>query len=244
MWNVFLYGFAFGFGAAVFPGPINLEVIRRAISRGPVAAIAFGMGAVSADVLYVLAISAGAAALLAALPIWAQVGMYGMGAILLAIIGVKAVRAKRAPVSEMDDAEPGEDADVSFADSPYSLVRGYFLGLVLTLGSPPTVFYWLLMSVTATQHFGNGILFSGLLGLGVFTACTMWVIVVSLIIGYFHRHLNAQIILAVERTVGVLLICLAVYSGSRAAYLAAKHEPAVPPVSPPIHAPLRGERLR
>lgn len=217
MWNVFLYGFAFGFGAAVFPGPINLEVVRRAISRGPVPAIAFGMGAVTADVIYVLAISAGAAVLLNALPLWAQAFLYAVGSVLLCIIGIKAIRSKSvAVVSPEDEAEPGEDAGPAISERLVSLFRGYLLGLALTLGSPPTIFYWLLMSVTAAQHFGNGWMFSFLLGLGVLAACSGWVLTVSLIIGHFHKHLQPRYILFVERTVGAILIALAVYSAGKA----------------------------
>ncbi|MCX7624938.1 MAG: LysE family translocator [Candidatus Sumerlaeaceae bacterium] len=220
MFNVFIYGFAFGFGAAVFPGPINLEVVRRAISRGPVPAIAFGMGAVTADVIYVLAISTGAAVVLNALPLWAQAFLYAVGSLLLCIIGVKALRSRCvAVVSTEDDAEPGEDAGPAIRERVVSLFRGYLLGLALTLGSPPTIFYWLLMSVTAAQHFGNGWMFSFLLGLGVLVACSGWVLTVSLIIGHFHKHLEPRYILFVERTVGAILIALAIYSAGKAVRL-------------------------
>ena len=234
MWHIFLYGFAFGFGAAVFPGPINLEVIRRAISRGPISAISFGMGAVSADVFYVLAISAGAAALLSALPAWAQAFLYALGALLLLFIGAKAVRTKVVEVLPEDDtSEPGEDADVVIKERPVSLIRGFLLGLLLTLGSPPTIFYWLLMSVTAAQHFGNGLVFSFVLACGVFFACSLWVLAVSLTIGQFHRHLNSRYILFVERTVGAILICLAVYSAGKAVALVNGHaSPSTLPESP------------
>ncbi len=221
MWHVFLYGFAFGFGAAVFPGPINLEVVRRAISRGPIPAIAFGLGAVCADVFYVFAISAGAAALLSALPMWAQATLYAIGGVLLFAIGGKALRAKAAPVvSPEEEAEPGEDVDPAITTRPSSLVRGFLLGLALTLGSPPTIFYWLLISVNAAQHFGNGWFFSTLLSVGVFAACSGWVLLVALIIGEFHRRLNPRYILMVERVVGGILICLAIYSVAKAALIA------------------------
>jgi len=220
IWHIFLYGFAFGFGAAVFPGPINLEVIRRAISRGPKAAIAFGMGAVSADVFYVMAISAGAAAVISALPDWAQSSLYAFGSLLLFIIGVRALRAKPNTMVPADEEEPGEDVSPEFAQRSSSLFRGYLLGLVLTLTSPPTIFYWLLTSVTAAQHFGNGWFFSSMLAIGVFTACTSWVFVISLIIGQFHRHLNTKYILVIERTVGAILIVLALYSAAKAVKIA------------------------
>jgi threonine/homoserine/homoserine lactone efflux protein len=231
MWHVYLYGFAFGFGAAIFPGPINLEVIRRAIARGPLAAIVFGMGAVSADVFYVMAISAGAAALLAALPVWAQASLYALGAVLLLIIGVTALRAKKVTVVPDDaDAELPENGSTAAPGPVRSLLRAYLLGLALTIGSPPTIFYWLLISVTAAQHFGNGVLFSLALGAGVFTACTGWVFVVSLLIGQFHHHLNPRYILFIERTVGAILICLAIYSAWQAAALTNDHVPQTPKV--------------
>ncbi|MGC8740555.1 MAG: LysE family translocator [Candidatus Sumerlaeaceae bacterium] len=221
MWHVFLYGFAFGFGAAVFPGPINLEVVRRAISRGPIPAIAFGMGAVSADVFYVFAISAGAVAVLSALPLWTQAILYAIGGVLLFIIGSKALRTQTVAMVPVDaDAEPGEDVDPAITTRPRALLRGYFLGLALTLGSPPTIFYWLLVSVNAAQHFGNGWFFSSVLALGVFAACALWVFTVSLIIGQFHRRLNPRYILLVERTVGAILICLAIYSIIKATLVA------------------------
>ncbi len=217
MWHLFIYGFVVGFGAAVFPGPINLEVVRRAISRGPNVAIAFGMGAVTADVSYVFAISAGAAAVLEALPNWAQACLYVLGGVLLFIIGVKALRAKCAPIQEENEESVGEDVCPEYTGQRIApLVRSYLLGLALTLGSPPTILYWLLISVQAAQHFGNGMLFSTVLAGGVFVACSGWVLTASLAIGSFHKHLNPRFILLVERVIGVLLILLSIYSVGKA----------------------------
>jgi threonine/homoserine/homoserine lactone efflux protein len=219
MWQIVLYGFTFGMGAAAFPGPINLEVVRRAISRGPKVAIAFGMGAVTADIIYISAISTGAAALLSTLPVWGQAVMYVVGAGLLLVIGTRAIKVKVPLSSETGEQLPGEDVVPEIATRARAILRGFLLGLILTLGSPPTVFYWILVSVTAAQHFSQGYELALLLSVGVFTACTLWVVGVSLIIGRFHRRLNPKVVLLVERVVGGALIFLAFYSVLKAVLL-------------------------
>jgi len=49
-----LEGFAFGFSVAWPPGPINAEIVRRALSRGGGPAFAVALGASSGDAVWAL----------------------------------------------------------------------------------------------------------------------------------------------------------------------------------------------
>jgi threonine/homoserine/homoserine lactone efflux protein len=211
MLNVFLYGFVVGLGAAAFPGPINLEVVRRAISRGPIFGAMFGFGAVTADLIYVAAASFGAAAFFNALPAWGKAGMALVAAALLVFVGLRALRAK--PISQ----EGGEDAPMLVrADTgarALRLVRSYVTGLSLTLWSPSTVMYWILISVGAAQHFAVASAAVTLpLAAGVGTACSLWVVSVTLVVGSFHRRISPRAVLWVERVAGIALLAFAALS--------------------------------
>lgn len=218
MLNVFLYGFVVGLGAAAFPGPINLEVVRRAISRGPIFGAIFGFGAVTADVIYVTGASLGAAAFFNALPAWGKAAMALVAAALLVYVGLRALRAK--PMGQ----DAGEDSPALVkADSGarvLRLVRSYLAGLSLTISSPSTLMYWVLISVGAAQHFAAASPSVSLpLAAGVGAACSLWVVSVTLVVGSFHRRISPRAVLWVERIAGIALLCFAALSVAEAARL-------------------------
>ncbi len=204
--QVFIFGFLVGLGAAAFPGPINLEVVRRAISRGAIYGMAFGLGAVSADAVYVTATSLGAVAFFRALPTWGRACMMLVGAALLVYIGNKAFRAK--PTEYGDDSPHFVEPETSV--KAYRLARSYVLGLSLTLSSPTTIFYWVVISLKAAQFAPeNAERVTIPLLTGVVSACSLWVIIASTIAGRFHRKIGPRAYLFVERIAGVALLVFA-----------------------------------
>lgn len=216
MEEAFFFGMLAGFGAAAFPGPINLEVVRRAVSHGSRAGAAFGFGAVSADVAYVLGITSGVAAILTTLPDWGKAIIYLVGAVLLLLLGITALRSKSVGVEIPESAEaPVLPTAVPPAPN-VGIFKGYFLGLALTLSSPSTIAYWVFVSVPATQ-FAEGEGYVALpLAAGVALACTIWVALAATIAGLFHRRLNPQTYIIIERITGIGLCGFAFYAAFQA----------------------------
>lgn len=218
MWQIFIIGLVMGITAAAVPGPINLEVVRRALSRGPRVGMAFGMGAVTADVLFVIASSVGALALFTALPKGGQAILWLVGSILLLLVGMSALRA-RMPIERRpmpDDTQ--EISSVEFPGPVYNVrrvIRNYFLGLALTLTSPPTIMYWVITGLgiakfTAEAEDPEKVPLTLAAGVGI--SCALWVAGVVTIAGSFHRKIQPQTYVLVERIGGAALCSFAVYS--------------------------------
>lgn len=219
MWHIYMLGFVIGITAAAVPGPINLEVVRRALSRGPKVGAAFGMGAVSIDIVFVLMASMGALALVNALPAAGKATLWLVGSLLLLMVGISAFRAKMPPPPRRPIRDDTQEVPTIGRTGPvvslHRILRNYFLGVVLTITSPSTIMYWLFTTIgTAklTAEADHPELVPWLLAAGVATSCTIWVLGAVTIAGRFHRRIQPQTYLIVEHIGGAALCIFAAYS--------------------------------
>ncbi len=220
MLKIFTLGLALGLYAAAMPGPINLEVIRRSISRGPRLGLSFGLGAALADVAFVLLSSLGALALINSLPLWGKGIMWLTGSAILFILGIQGLRArfpkKKTQVAGVDQAEE-EPIVVTPKATPLEMAGSFLLGLALTLSSPPTIMFWIFNSLmVASTHLTGGEaenqMVPYMLAAGVGVACTLWVTGAVLVTSRFHRNLKPRTYIWVERVAGTALCCFAGYA--------------------------------
>lgn len=218
MLQIFTLGLALGLYAAAMPGPINLEVIRRSISRGPRAGLMFGFGACLADITFVLLSSLGALALVNSMPFWGKAVMWLTGAIILFWLGIRGLRA-RVPQNGIckEPTDPGFQIIAPVKATPVEMLQQFFIGLFLTLSSPPTIMFWIFNSLmVASTHLTGGeeqnqnVPF--LLAAGVGVACVSWVICAVTVSGRFHRNLRPRTYVWVERITGGALCCFATYA--------------------------------
>lgn len=214
MITAFLAGMVIGAFAALFPGPINLEVIRRAVGRGPRIGGAFGLGAVTADAILATAASHGAAALFSSLPNWGRAALGIASSVIIMIIGLSALQAKikpPPPVSASASRPGSTPDDISLLKN---LLRNYFLGLFITLSSPSTITFWLFAASVYAKFLEEQPDFrmSLVLGAGVAVSCLAWVLGAVTIAGRYHRRLEPKTYLALERIVGIALLLIAGYS--------------------------------
>lgn len=216
MWQLYLWGLVVGLGAAAAPGPVNVEIVRRALSYGPRIGAAFALGAVSADLIFLIAISRGAEALATTLPIQGKIAMYLAGAVVLMIIGVKVLRAK--PDQEIV-AETKLEAKVRRVESSQSAIRSYLIGLALAVSSPTTIVYWSGVCITAARRVEEGTPITKPLATGVATGCLLYIGVVVYLAARFHRRIHPRTYLVVERALGAALILFSVLSAYQAARL-------------------------
>lgn len=218
MLQIFTLGMALGLYAAAMPGPINLEVIRRSISRGPRIGFMFGLGASVADVTFALLSSLGALALINSMPIWGKAIMWIAGAAILFWLGLRGLRAQvPAAASPQMPTNPRLDTVVPVVASPPAMIRQFFVGLALTLSSPPTIMFWVFSNLmvagthlTGTDEENQNLPF--LLAAGVGVACVMWVSGAVYVSSRFHRNLKPRTYLWIERITGGALCCFATYA--------------------------------
>lgn len=228
MLQIFTLGLALGFYAAAMPGPINLEVIRRSISRGPRIGFMFGMGASLADVTFALLSSLGALALINSMPMWGKAIMWLSGAIILFFLGIRGLRA-RVPLvpPTTEPTNPKSHFIPPVKARPKEMVQQFFVGLALTLSSPPTIMFWVFNSLmvasthlTGSEEENQNVPF--LLAAGVGVACALWVSGAVFVTGRFHRNLRPRTYVWVERITGGALCCFATYALFEAAKILLK----------------------
>lgn len=217
MIQVIVYGILLGLGAALAPGPVNLELVRRAFMRGPKFAFAFGVGVVSVDMAYLYLASTGAAAILAELGMRDKALLAFVSSAILAGLGYMTLRVTPAQLDATQNL-PVQAEEISATTTQPSLIRNYALGFLLTATSPTTIAYWIGVSVWAAHHLPDlsRMILPFVVTVGV--TCLLWVLTVVTVSGFLHRRLNTRALLAAERLLGIgLLICAAIsaYEGFR-----------------------------
>jgi len=233
MLHIYLLGIAMGLYAAAMPGPINLEVVRRALSRGPRLGLAFGLGASSADVIFVLLSSLGALTIINLLPPWGKAIMWLTGSVILFWLGITGLRAKgpamqKRMVKVIKNGEETHEPEIFFPRaSIIDMVKSYAIGLALTLSSPPTIMFWLFngLMVASTRLTGKAIENASvpyLLAAGVGTSCALWVTGAVTVVNRFHRNLRPETYVWVERIAGSALCCFGGYALIEAVRIMAK----------------------
>ncbi|MBX7247237.1 MAG: LysE family transporter [Candidatus Sumerlaeaceae bacterium] len=210
MFTIYLWGILFGFGAALAPGPINLEIVRRAVSRGPLNGASFGLGAIMADVIYLTLTSFGVTVLLNNLPDLGKAVMFLFGTVLLSIMAYRALTIKASDLPE-DNIDNGTATPVPDSHGVTSL-RAFALGLALTLSSPTTIAYWMMVSLNMARFADTGINITVPLILGVLTITIGWAMTVVILASRFHRRISRRTNLLLERVMGLLLALFAAIS--------------------------------
>lgn len=213
MWYVFALGFLTGLGAVTAPGPINLEVIRRSVSRGPKVGAAFGVGALSVDFFYLVAISLGAAALFPSLPQSAGGIIRLVGAALFLVLGINILRAKPARDFSCDGlaaVEAVNDQTAVAGANDSSAFKSYLWGMALALSNPVTIAYWMGVCVTAREAAPHQAITPPLVA-GVGVAFSLWLLGIVALAGRFRQRIPSETFQLVERCIGTILCFLAVY---------------------------------
>ena len=141
-------GLILGWSVAWPPGPINAEMIRRALiphaaGGGFWVAWQLGLGACTGDFLWALGVAAGAGALLASPRLHLVLGIVSF-LLLLFLAFNFAHGAWRAASGSVGETAARRSAAVSSRSTkaPPTLSRAYLLGLVLALTSPWNVGFW------------------------------------------------------------------------------------------------------
>jgi len=191
-----------GFTIAIPFGPVNLEIIRKVLNHQTKPAIAFGLGAATADGLWPVVGFIGIAPLLEIR--WVSVLFWSVGTLLLAYLGFNAIR---------------EYLNVQQKKEIESKIKGkrisFMMGFTLVLSNPLNLVAW----VTALGAFHN----EGILpGPSLLTALVLWGsvlvgtsalfgIVIFTVRRYKHFISDSPIEKRVNLIFGPILIGVAIY---------------------------------
>ncbi|MDA3054991.1 LysE family translocator [Campylobacter sp. VBCF_07 NA4] len=158
--NAFINGILMGFGVSVPIGPINVLIMSYAL-QSYTKALCLGLGAMSADMVY-LALSAFGISQLAKIPlVFAIISVFG--ACFLTYIAYGIYKSAR-NTPEIKSVELGSHAKI------YS--KGFFLNLL----NPYVIMFWLSVSASvSSENFALSLL-------GLFVAILSWITLFPLVI--------------------------------------------------------------
>ena len=165
-----LSGLALGAGAALPLGPINILIMTNAL-RSYKSAVAIGLGAMSADIIYFLATLFGGLKLLQYRAI--ANGLIVFGSLFLLYIAWQIFKNRNTKI----DSSPikVEKADV---------LKSYTKGLSLTLLNPYTIGFWLSVSTTiSTKNLDIKFTVAGII-----CAIVLWITIMPFIV-HKNKHL-------------------------------------------------------
>jgi len=130
-------GLLLGWSVAWPPGPINAEMVRRALTRGFWPAYTVGLGACSGDFLWALGVALGAGAL-ADLP-GVRPALAAVSLVLLGFLAWTFLSGAWRGWRRLRAGLPHDGASLRFETAR----GGYLLGLTMALSSPWNIAFWL-----------------------------------------------------------------------------------------------------
>jgi threonine/homoserine/homoserine lactone efflux protein len=161
-------GFALGWSVAWAPGPINAELIRRAVGRGFFAAYVVALGASSGDAVWALLTAAGAGLFLTGAV--ARVVLGVVSTVLLLVLAYVFLRGAWHGIRTRHAAEPKPPGRFDTGRA------GYALGLGMALTSPWNLAFWLAVMgrpELARRGVAESLVVAGAVVLGALTWCAL-----------------------------------------------------------------------
>ena len=183
-------------------GPVNVAQIKAGLSNGFWNAWFVGIGAMCADLVFMLLIYFGAAAYLTT-PL-AKLLIWILGFAVLMLLGYESIR----------DARKG--IDISSGGSRKEHVGKSFLsGFLIAISNPLNIVFWIgiygsvITKTLETMGKGQALLYSGAIFAGVF----VWDILVSTVVHVSRRAVTPRLMKGISVIAGVSLIGFGLYFG-------------------------------
>lgn len=193
-----LFGLLLGLGAAIPIGPMNLEIIRRNLTLGTRFGVAFGLGACSVDIIYLILLSFGMINMLTHPALVKTVTL--IGSLILGWFAYSAFK------SELDSKKSYKKSSKS-KNHP---LTHYGQGFMMTFINPITIIFWASISsqVTSLVHHKHGsILFAGI---GVMLGTTSWVAFLNTVLKLTRHKFSDKAMLWINRIGGLILTGFAI----------------------------------
>jgi len=199
-------GAVIGFAIAAPVGPVGLLCIRRTFAHGARTGLASGLGAATADAMYGLVAALGISAV-AALLLEHAATLRIVGGLLMAVLGIAALRRAR------DPAQPVADQAASMAGPATSrgLLGAFGTTFALTASSPMTIlsFAGLLAALAPPDGSMRGGL---ILVAGVFAGSIAWWAMLVGGVAASRRAVSARTLRSIEAVSGIALLVFAAWS--------------------------------
>lgn len=201
--SIFISYMILGLSLSAPVGPVNAAQLDKGIKKGFWHAWLFGIGAVLADILYMVLVYLGVVHFLNT-P-FMQTFLWLFGAFVLIYSGLESIlNANKVTVSQASNED--------------TLWRSMFSGFLMSVSNPMTILFWLgiygsILVKTAADN-GSGQLF--LYSVAVITGVVVWDLFMAALGSIFRHYLSNKALSLISILSGVSLIVFGVYFGVRA----------------------------
>ncbi|MGD6793154.1 LysE family transporter [Metabacillus indicus] len=199
--TVFLTYILLGVSLAAPVGPVNAAQLNRGIKKGFFHAWVFGLGALSADILYMLLVFLGVSQLIE--NSFVQVFLWLFGFFVLMYTGVEGL--KGAGEIHIDNRKDAGD----------SLVGSFSSGFIMSISNPLTVMFWLgifgsVLAKTASASSVQDLIgYSAAIILGIL----LWDFAMALASSFARRFLHSKLLILISILSSVSMIGFGFYFG-------------------------------
>ncbi len=183
-----------GISLAAPVGPINIEMIKRGISHGFWASWLVGLGGMSADILFMVAIFLGMAPFLQ--QPFVQMILYAMGFFMLVYLGIQSIKQSLQSTRLMEHVSAGQ-AGTSF-----------LTGLMIAGANPLNILFWFgiygssLGSIIKTENMVMSLIYSLLIIAGIM----LWNLNIAFTVHFTKHLLTDRMMKIITFTAGIILM--------------------------------------
>ncbi|OKP79549.1 threonine transporter [Paenibacillus helianthi] len=202
--NVFIGYIFLGLSLSAPIGPINAAQLDKGIRGGFMHAWFVGLGAISADIIYMLLVYFGIIHLLDAPFVKAFLWLFGF--FVLVYTGVESI--KNAGIIEASEMRSSEA----------SLSKSFLAGFLMSLFNPLSILFWLgiygsILAKAASEYPMHQLLmYSGAIVLGIL----LWDVSMAAASSVFRKLLTARVLKAISVLSGLSLVGFGFYFGVQA----------------------------
>jgi threonine/homoserine/homoserine lactone efflux protein len=205
--NIFISYIFLGLSLSAPIGPINAAQLDKGLKRGFMHAWVVGLGAVCADIIYMLLVYFGMIHLLDAPFIKAFLWLFGF--FVLVYTGVESI-VNSEQVTSLETREVGE-----------SLFKSFTSGFLMSLFNPLSILFWLgiygsiLAKMTSEYSMDQLLVYSGAIVFGIL----LWDVLMAGASSIFRKILTNRLLKLISISSGLSLVGFGLYFGVQALQL-------------------------
>lgn len=205
--NIFISYIFLGLSLSAPIGPINAAQLDKGLKRGFMHAWVVGLGAVCADIIYMLLVYFGMIHLLDAPFIKAFLWLFGF--FVLVYTGIESIMNSE-EVTSLETREVGE-----------SLFKSFTSGFLMSLFNPLSILFWLgiygsiLAKMTSEYSMDQLLVYSGAIVFGIL----LWDVLMAGASSIFRKILTNRLLKIISISSGLSLVGFGLYFGVQAVQL-------------------------
>ncbi|QED48236.1 LysE family transporter [Cytobacillus dafuensis] len=195
-----------GLSLAAPIGPVNAAQLDKGIKSGFFHAWLLGLGAMAADVIYMIAVFLGFVNFLEISFI--KIFLWSFGFFVLVYTGVESIISANKLISFTRKSEE-------------AAVKSFFSGFLLSISNPLTILFWLgiygsVLAKTVAEYDQSLVM---IYSSGIIIGLLLWDITMAVVASSFKRFLTGKILAVISIISGLSLIGFGIYFGYQAILL-------------------------